>query len=152
MKKDTPFQDIGKETPYQVPSGFFEQISEKTLLKARQREQSRKRKLTLWRTMAVAASLVAFAFIGYLKFDIERPETKLIVQERYVETPIAIQKQEILEPPVVSEKPAIAPEKEIPKVNEDEDISNILSDLTDEELLQLAAIVKTDPFMEVAQQ
>jgi hypothetical protein len=135
-----------------VPSGFFEQISEKTLLKARQREQSRKRKLTLWRTMAVAASLVAFAFIGYLKFDIERPETKLIVQERYVETPIAIQKQEILEPPVVSEKPAIVPEKEIPKVNEDEDISNILSDLTDEELLQLAAIVKTDPFMEVAQQ
>ncbi len=152
MGKDNLFQEIGKETPYQVPSGFFEQISEKTLQEARHREQSRKRNLTLWRTMAVAASLVAFAFIGYLKFDNEKPSTNLIVQEKPAVTPMGEQTQEIFNQPAVNEKPTIAPEIKISTVKEDEDISKILSDLTDEELLQLAAMVKTDPFMEVAQQ
>ena len=81
--EDNEFQKIGKKTPYNTPDGFFEQISEKTLQKAKQREKGRRSNLILWRTVAVAASLAALFLIGYLISDpVLKPESKLVLKEK----------------------------------------------------------------------
>ena len=148
MKKYIEFQEVGKETPYRVPAGFFEQVSEKTLLKAMQREHDRKRTLTLVRTFAVAASLAAMAFLGYLKFGPEKPDTNLSVKVEQPEPkqPVA-QSSEIVQQASVTEINKTVPEKSIPKIKENENMNAVLADLSDDELAQLAAMYKSDPFI-----
>jgi len=151
--KDIEFQEIGKRTPYHAPNGFFEQISEKTLQQAKLREQSHRKKLILWRTMAVAASLAAIVFIGYLTFQPEHPDNKLIVQKNQAQIePAEEPKSEKLKEPAV----AISKENPVtpttPEVKNPENMTEVLTDLTDEELMQLAAVYKADPFIEEAVQ
>ena len=148
MKKDIEFHEIGKETPYRVPAGFFEQVSERTLLKAMQREHDRKRTLTLVRTFAVAASLVALAFLGYLKFGAEAPELKLSAKvEQSAPRQQLEQSPEIVKQASVSEINKTVPEKSNPKIKETENMSDVLADMTDDELAQLDAMYKSDPFL-----
>jgi hypothetical protein len=148
MKEDIEFQEIGRKTSYKVPDGFFEQVSEKTLQKAKQREQNRRKSIVLWRTVAVAASLAAVFLIGYFNQDPDlKTESNLIVQEKQrVEQPV-IQKQEITKQPELAEIRKAVPEKIITKDNGTEVIGDVLADLSDEELMQLAAMYKTDPFI-----
>lgn len=153
MKEDIEFQEIGKRTPYQVPEGFFEHIPGKTLQKVKLREQNHRNHWILWKTMAVAASLAAVVMIGFLISGPEKTENKMIVQEQQVESELAIESapdslKELMVP--IVKKDSVA------KMNHEsavqEDITDILSDLSDEELLQLAAIYKADPFIEVDMQ
>ncbi len=148
MKKDTEFQEIGKETPYRVPAGFFEQVSEKTLLKAMQREHDRKRTLALVRSFAVAASLAALVFLGYLKFGPEKPDINLSVKVEHPETKQPVEQSlEIAKQPALAEIPNAVPEKSISKQEENEEMSDVLADLSDDDLAQLAAMYKSDPFL-----
>ena len=78
---NTEFKEIGRKSTYKVPDGFFEKVSEKTLLMAKQREQNHRNMIITLRTFAAAASLFAFALIGYF---ILKPETKQIVQVIYI--------------------------------------------------------------------
>jgi len=156
MEPTDEFRDFGKKLPYQEPAGFFEQLSEKTLQQAKLREQSRRKSLVLWRTVAVAASLSALAFLGYFMFEPEKPELHQIVQEKQPVEQQIIQKQETPKQPEVAEiKKAIpekAPETIIAKENNTEEIGDVLADLSDEELLQLAAMYKADPFISESEQ
>ena len=148
MKKDIEFHEIGKETPYRVPEGFFDRISEKTLQNARKREQNRKKNLTLVRAFAVAASLVALAFLGYLKFGAEAPELKLSAKvEQSAPRQQLEQSPEIVKQASVSEINKTVPEKSNPKIKETENMSDVLADMTDDELAQLDAMYKSDPFL-----
>jgi len=112
--------------------------------------------LVLWRTVAVAASLSALAFLGYFMFEPEKPELHQIVQEKQPVEQQIIQKQETPKQPEVAEiKKAIpekAPETIIAKENNTEEIGDVLADLSDEELLQLAAMYKADPFISESEQ
>lgn len=152
MNENNEFQEIGKNTSYKVPAGFFEQISGKALLKAKQRELLRRRKLVLWKTVAVAASLVAVFLLGYFIPDnhIKLESKQTVITNQSAELPI-IQNQEITKQIVVTEIGKTDPEKVSEKIiaveTDAEEIGDVLADLSDDELLQLAAMFKTDPFI-----
>lgn len=153
MNEDIEFQKIGKRTPYQTPVVFFEQISEKTLLKAKQRETYRRKSIMLWRTAAVAASLSALALLGYFVLEPNRPETKLVVQEKQaVIQPITVQKPEVPEQSIVAEVKKAVPEKTFAAVEITEKVTDVISEMSDDELLKLAAIYKADPFIGESEQ
>ena len=112
--------------------------------------------MVLWRTVAVAASLSALAILGYFMFEPEKPVTSQIVQEQQpVEQP-QLKNQAIIKQPEVAEIKKVAPEKVLEKIEEKEinteDIGDVLADLSDEELVQLAAMYKADPFISESEQ
>lgn len=156
MEPADEFRDFGKMLPYREPTGFFDQLSEKTLQQAKLREQNRKKSLVLWRTVAVAASLTALALIGYFMTDSEKPEIQRIVQEKQQVEQTPIVNQEIAKQPEVAEvkkdTPEKLPEKIETKETNAEEIGDVLADLSDEELLQLAAMYKADPFISESEQ
>ena len=157
MQENNDFQGIGKKTPYKVPASFFENISEKTLLKAKQREQKRKKSMALWRTMAVAASVVAVFFLGTIISDPDiKQETSPMVRDIQSVEQQLIQNEEIVKHSEDIEIKKAIPEKvngsTIVEEKDSEKIGDILADLSDEELLQLAAMYKTDPFISESEQ
>lgn len=152
MEPTDEFLDFGKKLPYQEPTDFFEQFSEKTLQQAKRREQSRRKTVALWRTVAVAASLSALALLGYYLFEPEKPELQRIVQEKQPVEQLQVKNQEIIKQPEVAETKKAIPEKVVEKESNTEEISDVLADLSDEELLQLAAMYKTDPFISESEQ
>lgn len=148
MKEDNEFPEIEKKTTYKAPDGFFDQVSEKTLWKAKQREQNRRKSLMLWRTVAVAASLSALVLLGYFMVEPGRPVANRIVQEIQPKTKqINGQKNEISKQHIIQEIKKVIPEKTVVKENNMEEISDVLADLSDDELLQMVAMIKTDPFI-----
>lgn len=152
MKQLDEFPGIGKKLPFREPVEFFERFSEKTLQQAKLREQNRRKNLVLWRTLAVAASVSALALLGYFMFEPELTESPQIVQEKQpVEQPIIKEHDMAQQPEIgteikkeVSEKVS---EKFVVDENDIEEIGDVLADLSDEELLQLAAMYKADPFI-----
>ena len=156
MEPTDEFRDFGKKLPYREPTGFFEHLSEKTLQQAKQRERSHRKSLVLWRTVAVAASLSALAILGYFMFEPEKPELNPIVQVKQPVGQQLIQKQEVIKQPEVAEIKKAIPEKVSEKIvakeNDSEEITDVLADLSDEELLQLAAMYKADPFISESEQ
>jgi hypothetical protein len=156
MEPIDEFRDFGKKLPYQETADFFDQFSEKTLNQAKLREQHRRKTVVLWRTVAVAASLSALAWLGYFMFEPERPVNNPIVQEKQSVELQIVPKQEIPEQPEVAEIKKAAPEKVSEKIvakeNNTEEIADVLADLSDEELSQLAAMYKADPFISESEQ
>lgn len=126
MTEDHEFQLYGKEIPYKVPGDFFKTISEKTLLLARERDKNRRKNRIIWNTVAVAASVAAIFILSFLIQDDQiKPES--------VQT--TLETKEII--------PVGAPAS---RMAENELLSDVLADLTDEELQQMTAMIKTDPF------
>jgi len=149
MKEDTEFQEIGKNTPYKVPDGFFEKISEKTLRKAKQREQNSRKILIKLRTFAVAASLAAIALLAYFMTGTEKPEIKQLVQSKQTEVIDTIRLTEVISKKItITEIKKEAPVKTTIKETKPEEITDVLSELSDDELLQLAAMYKSDLFID----
>ena len=182
-KEDNEFQEIGRRTSYKVPDHFFEQVSQKTLQKAKEREKRIGKKIMLFRTLAVAASIAALVFVSYFVFQPQNTETKkmtytiqtvpkdttikekvagkdVVASQQIAETkPRKKSEEPVKETPEIKIEPAvktspdqskagnqIQPEEKAP-----EDIGNVLSDLSDDELLQLAAMYKSDPFIDESQ-
>jgi hypothetical protein len=154
MEPIDEFRNFGKKLPYQEPTGFFDQLSEKTLQQAKRRKQSRRKTVVLWRTVAVAASLSGLALLGYFMFEPKRPLTNQIVQEKHPVEQQIIQKQKIVkQPEIIAEiKKATVPEKVIAIENNAEEIGEVLADLSDDELLQLASMYKADLFISESEQ
>ncbi len=153
MKEDTEFQGIGKKTPYKVPDGFFERISEKTLRKAKQREQNSRKILIALRTFAVAASLSAIALLAYFMTGTEKIEIKQLVQNKQTEVKDTIRQTEAIAQKItIAEIKKEAPVKTTIKETKPEEITDVLSELSDDELLQLAAMYKSDLLIDEAPQ
>jgi hypothetical protein len=157
MEAIDDFQIVGKKMPYEEPKDFFEQFSEKTLQQAKQREQSRKKMVVLWRAMAVAASLSALAMLGHYLFEPEKQELHQIVQEKQAVQQQIIPQQEVArQPEPAAEIAKLVPENEpkrtIAKGSDTEEIGEVLADLSDEELAQLAAMYKADLFISESEQ
>lgn len=73
VKKDFDFNDIGKQMPYLVPEGFFEQAQEQMV----QRTGVDKRKNSHRIKLIVSATLAAAAVLwGILFFSVPQPETE----------------------------------------------------------------------------
>jgi hypothetical protein len=147
MEEHNEFREIGKKLPYQVTEDFLAQISEKTLRKAKLREQSKGKRIILWRSVAAASLVAAVVLIGFL--IINQPlETTSTVQNDQLETEQPVKNEPAPQvQPAVEKVPAILPEKITPDDTDSEKLADVLTDLSDEELLQLAAMIKTDPFI-----
>lgn len=163
MKEDIEFQGIGKRTPYKAPEGFFETISEKTLQRAKLRAQHQRKNLSLWRTMAVAASLAAVVMLGYYMSEPEpTPKTAMIEMKKQADIQQSnLPKQEIAKISTVPvPKKAIAvkvkeekvKEKKVSEKNDSEILVDVLADLSDEELSEMDAMYKTDPIIGQSEQ
>ena len=151
MKEDIGFQKIGKEIPFKAPHDFFETISEKTLQKAKQREYNRRKIRRLWRSVSAAASLAALFFLGYFMLgpDIKSGSNQTAQEVQPTGRQIIHQKPEVAKESTVAEveKKSAVPEKTVIKTTENEVISDVLADLTDDELSQIAAMLQTDTFI-----
>lgn len=152
MKEDTEFEEIGRKSTYKVPDGFFNQVSENTLRKAKHREQSHRKILITLRTFAVAASLSAIALLGYYVSRPEKSETKIIVQDKQTEAKQIIPQTEVTDKQIIfTEKKKVAPVNTITKETKPEEITDVLADLSNDELLEMAALYKSDLFIEESQ-
>ncbi|MBA4409169.1 MAG: hypothetical protein Q8S54_19255 [Bacteroidota bacterium] len=152
MKPIDEFQEVGKNLPYQTPDKFFDQLSEKILQKAKNREQSHKKMLILWRPVVAVASLVAMVFLGYLFYETGNEDLR-IVQENQGQTEQLIkQKSELSKGQAVEVIKKDLTEKSDSEARSTENMDDVLTDLTDEDLMQLAAMYETDPFTDKAMQ
>ena len=163
MNTESEFRGIGKKMPYSVPEGFFDRITEKTLEEARNREKNSRKTIVIWRTMAVAASIATLFAVGYLLFtpspgknteqafredsakkqpEVTKPEPAVISD---LQAEIAVDSQK---PTVIEANNQSARSEEINKVEiEEAGINEVLSALTNDELLQLATMYNTDMFL-----
>lgn len=156
MKPSDEFPEVGKKLPYREPNDFFEGLSEKTLQLAKNREQNRRKTLILWKTLTVAASVSALALIGYYLTGPEKPVNSPIVQEKqpaeqHIITEPKIEKQTVVATETKNKESVKTPEKNIEKI-EYENVDTILTDLSDEDLQQLAAMYEADPFINETEQ
>ena len=140
--------------PYSVPDGFFDRITERTLEEARLREKSRRKHVLIWRSMAIAASLTALIAIGYLVINLLKPgNTGQAVQNMTSGLQEEVKIEEFREVtdsiPVKNDYADKNTEsKSTNRSMNEEGINDVLTSLTDEELLELAAIIKSDMFIE----
>lgn len=64
MKQDFDFKEIGKQVPYRVPEGFFDELQQNVLSKTTKRTSPRRILLTLLPSgLAAAAVLAAVIFL-----------------------------------------------------------------------------------------
>ncbi|MCK9640857.1 MAG: hypothetical protein M0R39_13195 [Prolixibacteraceae bacterium] len=154
MKETNEFQHIGKETPYLAPAGFFETFPEKTLQKAINREQHR-RKNSIRRLILSAAACLAFLLYLGIHFiqdsapysapslaDNEAlPAGKSTIVENH--EPI----KHMTDVRTKSAQSAKLEGKNLASKDKTEELNDVLSDLNDEELQLIAALYKTDPFI-----
>lgn len=140
--------------PYSVPDGFFDMITEKTLEEARLREKSRRNHILIWRYMAIAASLTALITTGYLLINfLQSGKTEQAVKNMTSVLQEEVKNEEFRE--VTDSMPVknynydtISESKAINGSVDDKGINDVLTSLTDEELLELAVIIKSDMFLE----
>ena len=152
MKEDIEFEEIGRKMPYKVPKGFFDKISQKTLLLAKQRECKSKKIVMALRTFTVAASFSALALLSYFMMEKEKPMTTLIVAQKQTVVKDTIRQEDVIVKQIAISKPKkVAPVKIVAKEIHQEEITDVLSELSDDELLQLASVYKSDPFIEESQ-
>ncbi|MBN2665628.1 MAG: hypothetical protein JXR67_03900 [Bacteroidales bacterium] len=154
MTYNSDFQEVGKKMPYSVPPGFFEGITEKTLDKARQRDKARRKHVLIWRSMAIAASLTVLIVAGYLLINVlPTGNTEQAAQNTGAGPQNEVQNGELAE--VIDTVPVKEDfdnkETAISTVNgiqDEEGINDVLSSLTNEELMELAAMLASDMFMD----
>jgi hypothetical protein len=154
MEYESEFFETGKKMPYSVPDGFFEGITGKTLAEARHREKIRRKKIIMWRSYSVAASLAAFLAIGYFLLfppsekytgQTARNNTETISEDIFGADPSILQDTN----PQISVKDQENIENlTINRSDEPENIGDVLSALSNDELLQLATLYRTDIFLD----
>lgn len=177
MKTKNEFEGIGKITPYKVPEGFFSQLSTKTLEKAQRREHRvRQLRSAIGITLTAAASVaILFLFVWQDKNPQVQPEKSSLAVNTQAPVPFGMDSvvghnNPNTVPPVA--RPAQLPVKEkAPQVRteepvqvladqpvqtivqlvtvqkQDENLDELLNELSDDEVLQLAAMLDSDPFI-----
>lgn len=119
MKKEFDFDDIGKQTPYRTPEGFFEDVQRKVIERAEVRQQRKPRmKLIISAAVAMAAILTGLLFVPPL---------------RQMNTTM---------PPSSSD--ALAVDKSISTT---EPVDKWIKELSDEELEELVSFSESDMFL-----
>ncbi len=152
MKNNNDFDEILRKSLFKVPPGFFEQISEKTLSKAKQRVHRRRTILITLGTLAVAASMSAIALLGYYRAESPKIESISIVLGKKGEIKQSDRQTKVIgKPTAPSGIGKVNHSKTETKEIKPEELSDVLPELTDDELLQVAVAYKSDPFIEEGQ-
>ena len=157
MEPINDFKEIGKKLPYKAPDDFFETSSLKILQEAKRRESHGK--MVIWRTIAAAASIAAVGFVGFymLSRDVKPVEQSVVQADKPIAQPrvqpdVIQAKADSLPVKETAKKKNVAEQSEAGKEVSHEKLDELLADLSDEELLQMAAMVKSDPFEGVQEQ
>jgi ABC-type Na+ efflux pump permease subunit len=169
MEDNFDFDKVGKRMPYKVPEDFFDTITESTLAEAERRNTLKKEATWFnWPAISVAASLVLLLAFGYV-FYMNRTEQKnqVAVLDKPAEkvTPSEIVAK--AEPndasvptvvPQITEKAknqvtaettntAIVTKQKpelLAKADKPESLDEVLANMSDDELMLLAAVAETD--------
>lgn len=153
MKEEREFEQYGKRLPYQVPDGFFEDISGKTLQLAKRRGKKTKILRLSWLAVGVAASVTLLILFPTYQ---DEPVKNSVAAQLAQETPAKIppKQMEIVEPAIKSTKTnpargesAKASNSRSGAIHTNEPITSVLSELSDEELRQIASIYNNDTFL-----
>lgn len=154
---ENEFQNIGKKMPYQVPEGFFDHITGDTLAEARRRGKSRKYRVLLWSSLAVAASLGAILFLVSLFAPGTRENLPSPIVQSAPGAPSAREKAipadtDLKVTGKSDTEQQIRPRgREQNQVSENESIESILASIDDEELTAWVQSLKNDPFTEITE-
>src|SRR5688500_10280027 len=155
--------------PYKVPAGFFDKITESTLAEAERRGSIKKETTWFsWPAMAVAASLVlllAFGYVYYLNRTEQKDQVAVIDKPTVKSTPAEMaaktETNAPLEPTVVPPVPEKAKTQvtaettktatqakpkpaQLAKAEKPESLDEVLANISDDELMLLAAVAETD--------
>ena len=106
----------------------------------------------LWSQVAAVASLVAMVFLGYLYFETGNKNTRIVQDNRGQTEQLIKQKSELSKVQAVEVIKKDVTEKSGSEACSTENMDDVLADLTDEDLMQLAAMYETDPFTDEAEQ
>jgi hypothetical protein len=146
--EEQQFLRVGKEMPYKVPEGFFEAMPERTLQKAKVRFKNRKRRVFIssgFMVFAAAAAILAFVFLlPNRALKLENPLATVVktleVAPKNVEKSVQ-PKTELVSAKTVLEKEPVA-------VSEEENLEDILENLSEEDLSELLAEYRSDDLEE----
>jgi hypothetical protein len=155
MKPDNEFQQIGKEIPYKTPPGFFESVCEETLQKAILSKQNHRRNNNRRMIFSVAASTAILWFLGYqwMIYPQNKPGSNLLSQETQSAGQTIIQKKavsadQIAAKEIIKTFSSRPTARIVSESLQTDGLNDVLSEMTDEELQQMVAMYKTDPFHE----
>lgn len=160
MEEKDIFQKIGKKLPYEVPVGFFDRVTNETLQNARKRIQEKGETRVLWLRVAVAASLTALAFFSYYLLENKPPDVVIAekVQPKISSQPVPEKEEGTVDEvrkatKKTAEMPAVSHDvvkyqPVEPELKDDESVKDVLADLSDDELVQMVAVIQSDAFME----
>ena len=173
MKEEFDFTNVGKRMPYQVPTDFFDKITEITLAEAERRAGGEKKhKISMLWALSVAASVTLLLAVGYFVYTGSTKKEELVAQSVVKEVPVAVVPH-VSEVPAVSDtmtrpetkvaeqEPALIAEakpvkekvtqeivvQETSKSGEPASFDAILKSMSDEEILQLAALAEADLYV-----
>lgn len=144
MNSEFDFDKIGKQTPYKVPEGFFDDITNRTLEKAKERERKSKIR-RIYAAFSVAASFLVVVSLAVLlnnRQANQQPEIVVVTEPVENKTPA-------IDSMVSNKTEAVKTEKEVeePLAEKPETIDNLLAEMTDEELGQLADNLNDELFV-----
>lgn len=159
MEEKDSFKKIGKKLPYEAPDGFFDQISDQTLQNARRRVLKKRKIRVLWLGSAVAASLTALAFFGYylaenIPRDVVAGKTQSEISVQTAPEKIETATDELRKERKRTTEMHAVPRKELKpqpvhaEPGNEESVKDVLADLSDDELVEMVAMIQSDPFME----
>lgn len=142
------FLRIGKELPYKVPEGFFETMPERTLQKAKVRLDKHKRQVFFkggFVAFAAAAAILAFVFL--LPNHVLKQENRLVAVVKPLETPPE-KVVTTIKPNTEMDHDKTVSAKEPVVASEEENLEDILKNLSEEDLSELLAEYKADDLEE----
>ncbi|MFD2512477.1 hypothetical protein ACFSRY_01250 [Pontibacter locisalis] len=174
MEKEFDFKKVGKRMPYKVPSDFFGNITEETLAEAERRSGNNKRhSSSMWWIVSVAASVILLIAVGYFVYT-GKKEEKVMATTKGTQAPVASlpqvradqQNADTMTRPEVSvteqrlpvtlqadsDKVSVPSEqaseqKQLAQVDKEESFDEILRSISDEELLEMAAVAEADLYL-----
>lgn len=150
MNKDLDFKNIGKGNPYGVPQGFFDQITQKTLIEAKRRELRRVSLRRKYWLAAVSISGVAALIVIGLFSNLEKSVLNNRINADSLSTiNVTIQSSQLGSD---RSKDTHDVSKVISSTIGKNEIDKLLSTLSDEEINLLADISTSDVFFDQTQQ
>ncbi len=150
MNKDFDFKNIGKETPYSTPEGFFDQITQQTLNEAKRREQRifsiRKRYWFAAASLTGVAALIVFGLFTNLDKSLFN---------KNINTDTLFSMSVVTQPLSAKTDSAVSTESGVTKdafKGDKNEIDKLLSTMSDDEIKLLADMSSNDVFFNQVQQ
>jgi len=142
------FLRVGKELPYKVPEDFFETMPERTLQKAKARTVNHKKRVFFTGAFAVfAAAAAILVFVFLLPNHALKQENQLVAIVKTLDTPSGNAAKTVRPITEVDYKKTVSV-KAPAAVSKEENLEDILKNLSDEDLSELLAEYKADDLEE----